>query len=217
MAKDLPNIIYLKDRNNLAIDSDSSNYILPFYKTKEYFANLEVYNSYVKEIEKLVRTDDRYNKYIAYLKNQVKLNKCQVLHNLTDDDVSIEMHHGPIFNLYDYCSIVLEYFILKNWQISTFKIANVVLDEHQRNHVQVVMLSTTIHEEVHTRNLFINYRQAHGDLNAFIKKYGIAFTEDHKEKLNRYIDKSIIYDSTDNGILGLSNKIYELQEKNNIG
>ena len=71
------------------------------------------------------------------------------------------------------------------------------------------MLSTTIHQEVHERNLFINYRHAYGDLNAFIRKYGVAFLPEHKEKLNRYIDKSLLIDSTDNGLLKLNKYLYE--------
>ena len=118
------------------------------------------------------------------------------------------MHHGPIFNLFDYCSIILEYYLIKKWKINTFRIADTVLTEHQKNHVQIVMLSSTIHQEVHARDIFINYRQAYGDLNAFIRKYGIAFTDEHKEKLNRYIDRSLMIESTDNGLLKLSDILY---------
>jgi hypothetical protein len=67
------------------------------------------------------------------------------------------------------------------------------------------MLSTTIHQEVHDRELFINVKQAWGDLNAFLKKYGI--TEDLKEKYNRYVDRSLMMDSTSYELLKLSDKI----------
>ena len=65
-----------------------------------------------------------------------------------------------------------------------------------------------MHQEVHARDIFINYRHAYGDLNAFIKKYGVALTDDHKEKLNRYIDKSIMIDSNDYGLLTLNKYLY---------
>ena len=120
------------------------------------------------------------------------------------------MHHGPIFTLYDYCEIMLEYFLLKNRKISTFRIADAILDEHQKNHIQVVMLLATVHEEVHNRNIFINYKQAWGDLNAFIKRYGIAMSDPLKEKLNKYIDRSMLYDSNDFGILKLADTFYSV-------
>lgn len=209
MAKQLPDITYIKNKYTPIIDSPKSYYQIPYFKDYEYFANWDSYNAFVKECEKVVRNHDRYKKYKSYLMSEVRLNHCQVLSNLDDNDCKIEMHHGPIFTLFDYCSIVLEYFLLRKWKINTFRIADVVLTEHQKNHVQIVMLSSTIHQEVHARDLFINYRHAYGDLNAFIRKYGVAFLPEHKEKLNRYIDKSLMVDSTDNGLLKLNKYLYE--------
>lgn len=205
MAKELPNITYDTSGKTAIIDSPSSMYMLPFEKDEEYFSNLESRNRFIKKTEALIRKDKRYKKYINYLKKNVKLNRCQVLSNLTDKDCTIEMHHGPIFTLYDICDIVIDYYLRRHYKITTFAIADTVLKEHFRNHIQVVMLSTTIHQEVHDRELFINVKQAWGDLNAFLKKYGI--TEDLKEKYNRYVDRSLMMDSTSYELLKLSDKI----------
>ena len=78
------------------------------------------------------------------------------------------------------------------------------------------MLLSTVHEEVHNRNIFINYKQAFGDLNTFIKKYGVAMSDVLKEKLNKYIDRSMLYDSNDFGILALSNTFLNVERKNNV-
>lgn len=213
MPKVLPDIEYTTSDDNKVIpivDSLKSMYQIPLYKDVDYFSNIESYVNFIKGCERAVRGNDRYKKYIYYLKNVVGLKHCQVLPDIEPDDkgkIEIEMHHGPIFTLYDYCEIMLEYFILKNKKISTFRIADAVLDEHQRNHVQVVMLLSTIHEEVHNRNIFINYKQAFGDLNAFVKKYGIALSDPLKEKLNKYIDKSMMCDSNDFGILKLNDTL----------
>lgn len=210
MPKTLPEIIYDKNKVTPIIDSRNSLYQIPFYKPTEYFSNIESYTNFIKSVERLVRTNDRYSKYIDYLKKEIKLDHCQVLSGLNDQDCDIEMHHGPIFNLFDYCAIVLEYFLMKQWKVTTFRIADTVLDEHQKNRVQIVMLSSTVHQEVHAREIFINYKQAWGDLNAFIHKYGIAMSDEHKEKLNRYIDRSLIRDSDDFGILELSNLVQKI-------
>lgn len=210
MPKTLPDIIYDKNKITPIIDARTSFYNIPFYKDEEYFSNYESYINFIKGIEKAVRTNDRYNKYIYYLKNEVKLNRCQVLKDVSSSDgekVTIEMHHGPIFTLFDVCAIVLEYFIIKKWKITTMLVADAVLDEHQKNRVQVVMVSKTIHEEIHNGDIFINYHQAYGDINAFIKKYKDAISSEYREQINRYIDRSLLYDTNDFGILDLNKEL----------
>ena len=209
MPKCLPDIIYDKSKITPIVDSRSSHYHIPYFKDENYFSSIDSYTSFISGCERLVRTNDRYNKYISYLKKEVKLNRCQVFKNVDDEDAEIEMHHGPVFNLFDYCSIVLEYFLAKKWKVTTMRIADQVLTEHQKNRIQVVMLSETIHEEVHARNIFINMDQAFGNLPAFLDKYGWVLTTEHKEKLNNYIDRSLLYDSSDFGILELNKKLYE--------
>lgn len=208
MAKSLPEIIYDKTKITPIIDSNNSYYQIPMYKDEPYLSSIETYTQFVKGIESQVRHNDRYNKYINYLKKEVKLDHCQVLKNIDDKDADIEMHHGPIFNLFDICSIVLEYFRIKGWKISTFRVADQVLDEHQKNRVQVVMLSVTMHELVHEKEIFINYHQAYGDLKAFLDKYSIALLDEQKEKLNRYIDRSTLQDSTDYDVLQLNDYLF---------
>lgn len=216
MPKNLPNILYTTSNDSKVIpivDSLQSMYQIPLYKDADYFANVESYVNFIKACERVVRTSDRYKKYIYYLKRIVGLDHCQVLPDITPDDdgkIEIEMHHGPIFTLYDYCEIILEWMLMNNRKISTFRVADIVLDEHQRNHIQVVMLLASVHEEVHQRNIFINYKQAFGDLNAFVKKYGPAISDPLKEKLNKYIDRSMMYDSNDFGVLKLSETFYKL-------
>ena len=208
MAKTLPDIIYNKSNNIPIVDARTSVYQIPFYKDSDYLSNYESYVNFIKGCERLVRHNDRYNKNISYLKKEVKLNRCQVFKNITDEDASIEMHHGPIFTLFDYCAIVTEYYLLKKWKITTERIADTVLDEHQKNRIQIVMVSSTVHEEIHNGgNIFINYHQAYGDLNAFIKKYADAISDEYREQLNRYIDRSLLYDSNDFGILELNKNL----------
>lgn len=209
MPKLLPDIIYEKNNITPMIDSHNSFYKIQMYKDIDYFSNYESYVNFIKGIEKAVRNNKRYKKYISYLKNEIKLNRCQVFKNITDEDASIEMHHGPIFNLFDICAIVLEYFILKKWKISTFRVAKLVLEEHMQNRIQVVMVSRTVHEEIHNGDVFINYKQAWGDINAFIKKYKDAISDEYREQLNRYVDRCLLYDSTDFSILELNEKLFK--------
>lgn len=214
MPKTIPGITYIENvEKSPTVDSPSSPYVIPYYKDEEYLNNYESYVKYVKAIENLVRHNDKYNKYIHYLKTEVKLDHCMVFKNVTDKDCDIEMHHGPIFTLFDICAIILEYFIIKKWKISTARVAKVVLEEHQRNRVQVIMCSKTVHEEIHNGEIFINYKQAWGDLGAFTKKYWIAISDEYKEQLNRYIDRSLMYDSNDFGVLKLNPELIKPQKE----
>ena len=221
MPRNLPGIEYNQEKNESGkvipfVNAGESMYQIPLYKGVEYFSNIDSYTNFIKGCERMVRTNDRYSKYIYYLKNVIGLDHCQVLPDVEPDvegKIEIEMHHGPIFTLFDYCEIMTEWCILNNKKISTFRIADEVLNEHQLNHIQVVMLLATVHEEVHNRNIFINYNQAWGDLNAFIEKYGIAMSDRLKEKLNKYIDRSMMYDSNDFGILQLNDTVVKLAAK----
>lgn len=209
MPKKLPDIEYNMDKDNPVIDSKNAFYTLPYFKDNEYFMSYESYVHFIKGCEKLVRTNDRYKKYISYLKGEIKLNKCQVLKDVTDDDdVTIEMHHTP-FTLFDVCAIVTEYFLYKKWKISTFRIANQVLDEHQENRIGVVMLSETVHEAVHNGTIIITYPMIYGDLKAFIKKYNDVISNQYREKINKLIDVSLLRDPDDFGVLDLNPNIYK--------
>ena len=75
MAKSLPDIIYDKNKVTPIIDARTSFYNIPFYKDEEFFASNENYVRFIKGCERLVRNNDRYKKYISYLKKIVKLNK----------------------------------------------------------------------------------------------------------------------------------------------
>jgi hypothetical protein len=207
---DIPNIEFKRTKRNPTIDSPTSLFILPYFKDAVYFNLLENFVGYVKSIENLVRQSQEYKKYIHYLKEDIGLKTCQVLSNIApdeNDNTKVEMHHGPILTLFDYIMIIIDYMVRKNINITTFRVADIVLEEHFNNNIQVVMLSETVHEEVHNNNIFISTKQAFGNLNAFIEKYKAGLNEDIISKINKYISLCEKYDSYDNGILAISNTL----------
>ena len=211
MAQTLPNIIYEREDGAATVDSPESLFKLQFEKTAEYMSNLESRNRFIKKTEQLVRRNDRYSKYIYELKTKKGLNHCQVLSHLTDKDCTIEMHHGPIFTLYDICDIMIDHFLRKGWEITTYDIADKVLDEHWANRIQVVMLSTSVHQDVHDREIFISTDQAWGNLTEFLKRYKLS--PELREKYNRYMDRCQVMDSTAYERLQLNEKIFERMDK----
>ena len=209
----LPNIDYKKPSKNPTLDSETSLFTLPYYKDEDYFSNLDNFVGFVKAVETTVRRSKFYSRYIRYLKDEVGLNFCQVLSNIKQDDetdnVEIEMHHGPILTLFDYVTIVIDYMLYNNMKMNTFIVADTILEEHFKNRIQVVMLSKTVHEEVHENNVFLNTKHAFGDLNAFLDKYKDGISDEQINKINHYIELCDKYDSFDKGTLELRDKLKE--------
>lgn len=200
----IPNIDFKSKKKNPTVDAETSSFNLPFYKDVEYFSNLDNFVSFIKAVERSVRTSKHYARYIAYLKEDLGLRYCQVLSNIDDEMASIEMHHGPILTLFDYVAIVVDSLLAKNKKVNTFIVTDIILDEHFNNNVQVVMLSETVHEQVHENNIFISTKQAFGQLEKFLHKYHLGVSPDQIKKINDYIELSEKNDSSDNGVLELN-------------
>ena len=208
MAKNLPNIEYKKTKKNPTLDADTSMYELPFYKDADYLSNLDNFVSFIKAVEQLVRTSKYYKRYIKYIKEDVGLNFCEVLSNIAVDDenalTKIEMHHGPILTLFDYATIITDWMLANNKKITTFSVADLLLEEHFNNNIQVVMLSETVHELVHDGKVFLNIKHAFGDLNTFLNKYHDGVSPETLTKINKYLDTCRKYDSFDKNTLDLA-------------
>ena len=197
----LPNIKYAGDFCKEVSAKDNKYENITFYKPLEYFSTTENYTKFVKACEKQVRQSDDYKKYIKWVTNVVGLNFCQVSPNIIADvDATVEMHHGPLFTLWDYVSVILNNEMSLGHNITTFDITDKVLEEHYACRVQIVMLAVTNHEAVHNRDIFLNIKQGFGNLAEFIEMYGHVFTDNQKYRVARYISLCESTDSFDNNI-----------------
>lgn len=201
----LPNIEYKGDVSKFIQANDNPYANISYYKDLDYFTDENLYNKFVKDVEKLVRTSKEYSAFVSYIKNILGMNFCQVSSKIYDTDATIEMHHGPIFTLYDICSVVLNYYIKTGRKINTFRIANSVIDEHYAMRVQVVMMAVTNHEAIKNKDIFLNIHQGIGNVNEFIKMYADCLDDTQKYKIWSYINMSKNNPSFDTGILDLEN------------
>lgn len=187
-----------------SIDSDASDFYLPFDKEEDFFAIYENEILFYRGVEKLVRTDDFYKKYINYLINVVGMNTCQVLSNIEADEhskVTLEMHHGPILTLFDITMIICNWCRYHNIPITTFDVADMILEEHQQNRVRVVLVTKTVHQQIHDGNIILNYNQGFGDTASFLEKYHDGISKDIQDRIDKYIEWSKEHDSFDNEVL----------------
>ncbi len=154
----------------------------------------ERYTRFVTHIETLVRSDDRYTAYIAKLKAG-GLTRCAVLGNLPTDDpkIKVEMHHGPIFNLFDYTDIILKASLKRNHKrLTTFDIADLVLTEHEMDNIMIVMLSKNVHMEgAHNKKsnkgVLIGIEATFGRIDRFIDRWSDGMEREHVQYIDKYI------------------------------
>lgn len=195
------NINSKTSNGNVTVKADKGYFQLSFYKNKAFFMDSKGYGQFIKSVERIVRTSDEYSAYIFYITNEIGLDHCMLMPGITSDKAKIEMHHGPILTLYDYCAIVVESMLHNGEPISSFRVAKVVMEEHYNNNVQVLMLSKTAHQLVHTGKIFIHPTQAWGNLDNFIEKYKDGLTREQIETINEYLILSEQNKTTDGGTL----------------
>lgn len=195
------NIKYIGDISKYIEAEDDPYSCISLNKDKEYFEDEQAYSRFVKKCEQNIRTSKDYKIFISWIKNVLGINFCQVSSHIYDTDATVEMHHGPIFTLYDVVSVVLNYFIRTGKKINTMRITDSVLQEHFDLHVQVVMLATTNHEAAHNRDLFLHVNHGIGNLTEFINLYKEDLDDLHKYKIWNYINMCKSNPSFDRGYL----------------
>lgn len=171
----------------------SDEYITFEAEKEDLLSDYDRFEKYVKGCEDMVREDDRYTAYIAKLK-EGGLTHCAIMGSLPENEpkLKVEMHHGPIFNLFDICSIVLKACLLRGQKdVTTFKIADLVLTEHEKDHIMIVMLSKPVHMGgVHNRKsrrgVFVDIRATFGRLDKFLDEWGDGLENEHLSMIKRY-------------------------------
>jgi len=201
---DFKNIHYNGDVSKFIEAEDDPYACISLYKDIEYFQDEVEYTKFIKTCERFIRTSPDYSVFVSYIKKKLGVNFCQVSSRIYDTDATIEMHHGPIFTLFDVVSVVLNDFIKTNKKINTLRITDKVLDEHFALRVQVVMLATTNHEAAHNKDLFLNIKQGIGNLTEFIDFYKDCLDDIQKYKIWNYIQMCKANPSFDRGYLDVS-------------
>lgn len=204
-----------KSDANYFVTADDDSYIGLYVEPQVLLHDYDEYEKFIKGIELAVRKDDRYTEYVGKL-HKAGLNRCAILGNLTvsDSSADIEMHHGPIFNLFDICDIVTRaLFARKEPEIDTFKVADIVLEEHRLDNIQVVMLSKTGHKSTHNGDSFIHIKATVGRIDRFIDRWHDGLQREHKQYISRYIKQCKNYDETiDNGLFDVAEKLSSFKE-----
>ena len=128
---------------------------------------------YIKDLERIVRNSFEYRRFIAYLRENMDMNECAIMENVSNKDnykVKIEIHHSP-FTLYDICTTVLNKRLALGLPTNIELVALEVTALHYYLFVGLIPLSETVHQLVHSQYLFVPVTNVLGNYQALIDNY----------------------------------------------
>lgn len=158
---------------------------------------------YIDKLERICRHSLEYREFIMYLRVGLGMHFCTFFNNLDADNISklgIEIHHIP-FTLFDICSIVLRKWEMEKIPLNDLLIAEEVMKNHYMGEVGLVPLSTTVHELVHTGELFIPLQYVDKGFIKFYEKYKAYMSDQQIEVLQHIVTMSKNYDVSHPSIL----------------
>ena len=192
------NLVSKKKGTNINISHEKfSNIInINYTKSSKDFLGNSDYVNFIKRVERSIRFSKEYKAYISYIKDHDKINfnKCALHSNLTSDKVKLEMHHGPLFTLFDYVEINMIHLFKNNKTVTSAILANNILHQHKDNLITIVMLCKNDHIAAHAKNtetkpLFIPIDVCWGDSISFLEMYKDALQHRHLVKINKYLER----------------------------
>ena len=140
---------------------------------------------FIKTIVATVRKCPEYARYRTFLLENLDMDRCSILSDLTPEEVSaagLEIHHAPL-GLYDICELVLGQMQVDQMRITIFSVANRVMAYHWKGYVGLVGLTQTLHEAVHAGQLHIDPRTIFGNWQALLDENRGGLTEHLAEKM----------------------------------
>lgn len=188
-----------KDNNIIITPNENSKAFLSYLRDNINITNDKDRREFITGTERIIRISNDYKVYIAHLKEDVPgCRSCALFNHITDEMAPLEMHHGPIFTLAEIVTIVLNHFVKTGKEISSFKIADQVLEDHFDHLIQTVFLCKSAHAIVSDKKIgkeaFISMEHVPvGDIVEFITKYNDAITYYEINKLRNYLYMSELY------------------------
>lgn len=209
----MSDITFKGKRNPKIVSNIDPDQAIRFYLNSKDLFHEDDFSNFRNACKGITRQSARYTNVKAAL-FELGLDRCQVFSGITKDMAPLEMHHGPIFDMNAICSIVIDHLLVEEEpELTTFKVADLVLREHELHNIQLFMLCETAHQAAENGSVFLNFNQAYGRLDRFIKKYRKGIRIEHLDLIEDYIEKSKEFKSTDNGVFELYKKVKKYVKK----
>ena len=141
--------------------------------------------SFIKTVTAMVRKCPEYARYRTFLLENLDMDRCSILSDLTPEEVSaagLEIQHAPLA-LYDIAELILGQMQVDQMRITTFSVANRIMAYHWKGWVGLVPLTQTIHEAVHAGQVHVDPRTIFGNWQALLDENRGGLTEHLVEKM----------------------------------
>lgn len=202
--------LYRGDGDIPWISSPNAEYDLSFAVTRDILLDVEVYKSFLTNAISRFRSSRYYKTYKSYLMG-LGLDHCCILGNIDDSMATIEMHHN-FLTIFDIALMITEHIINTVGSLTTFDLAQMLVNEHWANRIPIVMLSKTMHQVYHSDTMnFIPPSATFGKWWELIYIYRYGITMDIAKKIIKFIDtfyntpNGNIMVNVRNDILGFAN------------
>lgn len=148
---------------------------------------------FIKMVESIVRTSPEYKAYIKFLKDDMDMSRCVILHNIYNGNgktYTIEIHHEP-FSLFAIVEIVLNKWEVLGKKFNPFLIAEEVMGLHYDGKIGLVPLTKTMHELVTVGKTFIPLHFIYQNYVDFYNEYEPYIDDSIKDLIEYKVDMSL--------------------------
>ena len=154
--------------DNIEIFGEYQNQSLTMYLDKN--VDSKFFIKFVKAVEKMVRGNDDYKLWLSSIREEPKLSQDAFLYNVGSNVAEIQVHHFP-FNLFNIVRNVTDQYLYEGKKVSTFIIADKVIQLHFQGLIGLVPLSVTMHEIAHLGKLTFVRTQIFGEWEEYYEAY----------------------------------------------
>ena len=139
------------------------------------FPSSREYELFIKNVEKLVRCSQEYRLWTNYITDNLGHSFCAFTKE-SNGECPTAIHHHPIC-LYTIVKGVVNHYLSRETEFSTFDIATKVIELHFQNKVGYVVLLSDLHAKYHSGFLNIPIEFVNGDYKHILQTYTIEETE----------------------------------------
>lgn len=166
---DLNEVVNDQTNNDNVLKLENSSFNLPLRITC--FTSDKELITFIRNVEKLVRSSIEYKYWLSYIKETLGQNECA----LTKEKLSechLEVHHHPI-SLFTVCKSVINDLISKEQSFSTFDISTNIIELHYQNKIGYILLLSDLHKKYHDGFQRLPIEFVHGDFKYLMNNYTI--------------------------------------------
>jgi hypothetical protein len=139
------------------------------------FPSAKEYENFIKSVEKLVRSSHEYRLWVHYITETLGYSTCAFTKE-SNNECPVIVHHHPI-TLYTIVKGVVNNFLSKEVEFSSFDVATKVIELHFQNKVGYVAMLSDLHSKYHSGFLNIPIEFVNGDYKHILQVYSIEENE----------------------------------------